>query len=423
MPSNPACYVAEVLSLRRRLTRDAGMKVWVFRHWKLLGTGLSVIAATVAGVSLYAWSTPERSFELRAVVPASGQAFDLALFQSVGARMRPGHELSLLENGSVFDAVEAEINAARSSIHVLMYIWEKGAASDRVIRALVARAKSGVACRVLVDAFGSPDFPEDVQPALAQAGCEVRSFRPASEERVARNHRKLLIFDGRTAITGGFGVRDNWLGDGVHQESWRDTNVRFSGPAVAEAQQAFAENWQEAGGSLLPTNAFPPLDVPGLGEAAFVSSTGAPVLTRADRLVQMMIAAATKRLWITNAYFVPSQGVERLLMRKADQGVDVRLLVAGKKSDSKTSFGVQQTEYDRLRAHGVRIWEYQPSMLHAKTMLVDDELSLVGSINLEPLSLRTLEEGALVSRDEIVSAALLRTFRADCARATEITGE
>ncbi|HEX6763813.1 MAG TPA: phospholipase D-like domain-containing protein [Polyangiaceae bacterium] len=337
--------------------------------------------------------------------------------------MRPGHELALLENGGVFDAIAVEANAARTNIHVLMYIWEKGAASRRLVSILVSRARAGVACRVLVDAFGSPDFARDVQPALTRAGCDVRLFRPSSEAKLARNHRKILIFDGRSAIVGGFGVRDNWLGDGVHQDSWRDTSLRFSGPAAADAQQAFAENWQEAGGSLLPPNAFPLLDDSGGAQAAFVGSSGAPVLSRAERLQQLLMAAATKRLWITNAYFVPSKGIRRLLMRKAAQGVDVRLLVAGKKSDSKTSFGVQQTEYDDLRATGVRIWEYQPSMLHAKTILVDDELLLVGSINLEPLSLRSLEEGALVARDRVVAAALARAFGVDCTHAKELTGK
>ena len=412
-----------MLSFRRRATRDAGVRAWFSRRWKLVGASGLVLVLALAGIGFYAWRKPSRPFELEAAIPVSAPEFNLALFQSLGARMLPGHELSLLENGSVFDGVAAEVAAARSSIHVLMYIWEKGAASDRLTRALVGRARAGVACRVLVDDLGSPDFAKDVQPALTQAGCDVRIFRPTSEEKVARNHRKILIFDGRTAVTGGFGVRDDWLGDGVHQESWRDTNVRFAGPAVAEAQQAFAENWQEAGGSLLPAEAFPSLTGAGPAEAAFVSSSGAPVLTRADRLVQVMLAAATKRLWITNAYFVPSLGIEHLLTRKADQGVDVRVLVAGKKSDSKTSFGIQQTEYDRLRAHGVRIWEYQPSMLHAKSIVVDDDLLLVGSINLEPLSLRTLEEGALVARDREVAAALMRAFGEDCKHATELTGK
>jgi cardiolipin synthase A/B len=407
--------------VRRNVRAGALVKRWIIRRWKVVAAIASVTGAMLAVVSVRACSAPEHSFELGTRIPASGPPFAAALFQSVGARMLPGHELTLLENGTVFDVIVAETKGARSSIHVLMYIWEKGAASDRVTGALVERAKAGVACRVLVDAFGSPNFTKDVQPVLARAGCDVRLFRPSSDDELARNHRKLVIFDGRSAITGGFGIRDNWLGNGVHETSWRDTNVRFAGPAVADAQQAFAENWQEAGGSLLPAAAFPSLDGSGPAEAAFVGSSGAPVLTRAERLVQVLIAAATKRVWIANAYFVPSQGIRRLLMKKAAQGVDVRLLVAGKKSDSKTSFGVQQTEYDDLRVKGVRIWEYQPSMLHAKTILVDDELSLVGSINLDPLSLRSLEEGALVARDRTVSSALAHAFLVDCSRAKELT--
>ena len=379
-----------------------------------------ILTAAVVGLGFSACSKREPEFVLRSSIPASGPSFALALYQSVGARMVRGHELSLLDNGSVFDALVREISGARSSVHVLMYIWEKGVASDRVTAALVERAKNGVACRVLVDAFGSPDFAEHVQPVLTKAGCDVRLFRPSPSDALARNHRKIVIFDGRVAITGGFGIRDTWLGDGVHQESWRDSNVRFSGPAVADAQQAFAENWQEAGGSLLPANTFPRLDASGAAEAAFVPSTGSPALTRAERLTQVMIAAATKRIWITNAYFVPSRGILELLMHKSARGVDVRILVAGKKSDSKTSFGFQQAEYDELLAKRIRIWEYQPSMLHAKTMLVDDDLVLIGSINLEPLSLEKLEEGALVAIDGALGSELAPIFIADCTRATEL---
>ena len=124
-----------------------------------------------------------------------------------------------------------------------------------------------------------------------------------------------------------------------------------------------------------------------------------------------MIAAARKRVWITNAYFVPSRGILELLMQKSAQGVDVRVLVAGKKSDSKTSFVFQRIEYDDLLEKRIRIWEYQPSMLHAKTMLVDDDLVLVGSINLEPLSLDKLEEGALVAIDGALGRKLAQRVR------------
>jgi len=381
----------------------------------------TALVGLATGLGFYACSTDEsRIFQVKVEVPASGQPFALALYQSVGVRMLPGHQVASLENGKVFDALVEEIARAESSVHVLMYIWEKGVASDRVVSALRERAKAGVACRVLVDDFGSSDFGTTVKPSLAQAGCEVRSFRPLpAGKKLARNHRKIAVFDGSSAITGGFGIRDNWLGDGVHAEAWRDSSVLFRGPAVNDAQQAFAENWQEAGGALLPSTAFPTPETSGPSTAAFVSSAGAEI-TRAERLTQLLIAAGKKRIWIANAYFVPSQGILELLLRKADEGVDVRILAPGKNSDSKTAFGAQHMQYGSLLKRGIRIWEYTVSMMHSKTMVVDDSLVLIGSINLDPLSLNKLEEGALVVDDGELAKKLAESFNADCQRSKPV---
>jgi cardiolipin synthase len=393
------------------------------RHWRWWLGGaalLSLLTAALAYARYSAGETPE--FRLNLPRPPEPEAFASALFQSVGARLSPGHQIEVLDNGAVFDALVANIQAARSSVHVLMYIWEPGVASDRVLRALTERARQGVQCRVLVDAFGSSSFHRDLQPTLEQAGCEVKQFRPVggATDELERNHRKIVVIDGEVAFTGGLGIRDEWLGEGQTDQEWRDTHVRFRGPAVGEAQQAFAENWQEAGGALLPGRAFAsgPAGT-AAARAAFVSSTAAEV-TRAERLTQLMIGFARRRLWISNAYFVPSDAILEALGRRASEGVDVRVLVAGKKSDSKTSFGVQQFEYDALIEQGVRVWEYLPSMLHSKVMLVDDELGLIGSINLDPLSLNFLEEGALVVQDATFNARLAGSFLTDCARAREL---
>jgi cardiolipin synthase len=394
-------------------------------HWKLSAAALALLLAIAVGAYLYA--TPkgtDQAFSLRVTPSSSGEGFALALYQSLGVRLQGGHRVSLFQNGSVFDALVQQIAEAKSSINVAMYIWEAGVASDRVVKALVARAQAGVRCRILVDDVGSPDFGKTVQPVLAHAGCEVRVFRPlGGEEKLARNHRKLVVVDGVAAITGGFGIRDTWLGDGVTGESWRDSNVLFTGPAVSGAQQAFAENWQEAGGALLPAEAFPAVvatDATAPVRAAFVGSSQG-VLTRAERLTQLMMAAATRRLWIANAYFVPSRGILTLIEQKALAGVDVRILAPDKNSDSKTAFGLQHTEYGRLLKQGVKIWEYTPSMMHAKTMLVDDELALIGSINLDPLSLNELEEDALVVDDRGIAAQLGQAFAADCARSKRLS--
>ncbi len=336
--------------------------------------------------------------------------------------METGHRVELLDNGAVFDRLEREIRKARSSVSIVMYIWEEGHASDRIVAALIERAKAGVRCRLVIDSLGSNAFPKVLLPRLVEGGCDVRMFRPAlSETSLARNHRKVVIIDGVVAITGGFGVRDCWLGNGCEPGAWRDASVVFSGPSVHSAQQAFAENWQEAGGELLSAQEFPPPDASGPTTAAFVSSTASPTVTRAERLTQLMIAAASQRLWIVNAYFVPSQAILDQLAAKAAGGVDVRVLVAGHQSDSKLAFGYQQLTYGALIERGVEVWEYQPCMLHSKTMVVDDHLAVVGSINLDPLSLNTLDEVALVVYDATLASALEATFIADCGRAVRQT--
>jgi cardiolipin synthase len=362
------------------------------------------------------------AFRLRHPVQAGSAHFASALFQSVGARMTAGHRVELVDNGRVFDVLIAEIARARVSVNLVLYIWEEGAASERIVAALASRTRAGVRCRVLVDAVGSPDFGEQLGPKLAEIGCETRIFRPSlASAGLARNHRKIVIIDGLVGLTGGFGIRDNWLGDGCSEDAWRDTAVCFAGPAAADAQQAFAESWQEAGGPLLPLEDFPPPEPVGHARVAFVSSTASPIVTRAERLTQLLITAATKRLWIASACFVPSRAIVEKLAAKARDGVDVRVLVAGQKSDPKASFGAPQIHYGSLIDRGVRVWEYRPSMLHSKTMIIDDHLALVGSVNLDPLSLNTLDEGALVVENPRLATALAGTYLDDCARAELLT--
>jgi cardiolipin synthase len=389
----------------------------------VIGFVLGSLATAGFAFALPLWrpGRTDGAYELRIAVPSSGPGLASAVYQTLGVTLQSGHHITLLENGAVFDALIGDIQRARSSVHIVMYIWEKGRASDRLSAALIERAHHGVACRLLIDDFGSGDFARMVQPALSAAGCEVRLFRPLPADVLTRNHRKIAVVDGNVAYTGGFGVRDNWLGDGIHDEAWRDSNVRFTGPAVRDAQQAFAENWQEAGGALLPDTAFPTLDTTGPVTAAFVTSTASPVVTHAERLSQLVIAAATRRLWITNAYLVPTHAIFELLLSKARAGVDVRILVPGIKSDSKPALAVQHKEYPDLLAAGIRVWEYMPSMIHSKTMLADDELAVVGSINLDPLSLHTLEESALIIADRGLTTDLARQFEADALQAHELT--
>nr|WP_211194392.1 phospholipase D-like domain-containing protein [Pyxidicoccus fallax] len=363
---------------------------------------------------------------LRALPEGSPEARSLAFYQSLGVELVPGHRVELVENGHIFDAIEEEIRAARSSIHIASYIWRPGGPSDRLVKALRER-QPGVTCRVLVDPLGSVNF-EAVAPSLAEAGCETRTFRPIQGSIAAfevqriksRMHRKLVVRDGTVGLTGGWGIWKSWLGNAEGPDSWRDMNVRVEGPTVRSMQMAFAQNWQESGGDFLPASDFPEPAQVGPARAGFVASTGHRFMSEARRMTLLTIASARERLWIANSYFIPSEAISDMLIEKVKQGVDVRVLVPGRHHDIAPVHAAQRASYARLLEGGVRIWEYELSMMHAKTMLVDDSLSVIGSTNLDPLALSSSEECSVVVEDAELAARLAETFEKDLGHSHEI---
>ncbi|AKI99090.1 phospholipase D-like domain-containing protein [Archangium gephyra] len=367
------------------------------------------------------------ALRIRDTVPESPEGMSLAWYQTVGVELEPGNQVELVHNGHVFDRLVEEIRAARSSIHILLYIWRPGYPSDRIIQALRER-HPGVACRVLVDPLGSIRFEDNVGPELVAAGCEVRVFRPLQgtistlnlKRFQSRLHRKLVVRDGISGMTGGWGIWKSWIGEGRKPDEWRDANIWVRGPAARGIQLAFAQNWQEAGGGMLPAEAFPePMPTPGEARAGFVTHTGAPVLTNAERMTLLAIASAKKRLWISNSYFIPTGAIQDMLIAKAKAGVDVRVLTPGRHHDIPPVHEGQRATYARLLENGVRIWEYEVSMMHSKSLLVDDRLSMVGSTNLDPLAL-SAEEGSLVVDDAGLAAQLAQDFEEDMQHSVEI---
>lgn len=383
-------------------------------------------------VLILAWTSlgclyPNHRHDLRIrSVPEGPEGLSQAFLQSTGVALEPGHRVQLVNNGDIFDAIEEEVRAARSSIHILSFIWRPGEPSDRLIRALRER-QPGVACRVLVDPLGSLNF-EAVAPELAAVGCETRLFRPIQgaiasldlRRMLARTHRKIVVRDGEAGITGGWGIWKSWTGDASSADEWRDTNIRVWGPAVRQMQQAFAENWLEAGGDFLPPESFPPLAPAGEARAGFVASTGEIFLSDGRMMTLVAIGAAQRRLWIANSYFIPSEAISDMLILKAKAGVDVRVLVPGRHHDIPPVHAGQRASYARLLEGGVRIWEYELSMMHSKMILVDDRLGIVGSTNMDPLSLDWVEEGSLVVEDPALAEALARDFEADLVHSREI---
>jgi cardiolipin synthase len=407
-----------------RVRRASPRVVTSFARVKTSWTPL-VLALLLTGCSV---PNHRHALRIRDEVPDTPESVSLAWYQTVGVELVPGNRVELVHNGHVFDLLEQEIRAARSSIHVAVYIWRPGEPSDRLLRALRER-HPGVACRVMVDPLGSVRFTETVRPELVAAGCDVRVFRMLEGtvssldlDRIrTRLHRKMVIRDGVSGLTGGWGIWRSWLGNGRKHDEWRDANIWVQGPAVQGLQVAFAQNWQEAGGGLLPAEAFP--EVPGQGEAraGFVSSTAAPVLTDVERMTLLAIASAKRRLWIANSYFIPTGAMQDMLIAKVKEGVDVRVLVpSGRHHDVGPVLGGQKASYARLLENGVRLWEYEVSMMHSKSILVDERLVMVGSTNLDPLALGA-EEGSLVVDDAALATTLAQAFEADLVHSREVT--
>ncbi|HET7752386.1 MAG TPA: phospholipase D-like domain-containing protein [Anaeromyxobacteraceae bacterium] len=347
----------------------------------------------------------------------------LALMQVTGVRLLEGNRLTWRDNGEVFDAIEAAIRAARHSVHVDVYIWKPGQPGDRIAELVCRRAREGIAVRILVDPMGSVGFDDQLYRPLREAGCEVRYFRPPKKHPFSltgRNHRKLVVVDGRIGVTGGFGIAPFWAGDGLSPDSWRDSNAEVEGPVVTQMQAAFAAHWLETGGSFLPAEEFERAGPAGDARAAYVTSMDVEGLSHARWVTHIALMAARHRAWIANAYFVPLPSLLGTLALLPRRGVDTRILLPGEHQDHRSVTFIQRRLYPRLARSGIDVYEYQPSMMHSKTMLVDDRLVIVGSINLDFLSMEWLEEGCLVVDDRPFAAEAERRWLVDAGRSRHV---
>jgi cardiolipin synthase len=387
-------------------------------------SGVSPLARTAAALlALALVAACGRRPEAGGPDPASRAGVAERLEAETGAPLVGGNELAPLENGAVFDAIVKDIAAARRHVHVVTFIWrgERGP-SRRIADALLRRAK-GVACRIVVDPFGSLKLDAGQVEELERSGCELRRYGLRGDLRpTARNHRKIVVVDGVSGITGGFGIHTSWEGNGRREDEWRDSAVRVRGPAVAQMQRAFEQSWTESGGDPLPPDAYPDARGTGPTRAAFVaSSPRGDDPSEAERMTHLLVSSAARRLWIANSYFVPDEALQDLLVERARSGVDVRVLAPGPVHDVPPVRAGQRATYARLLEAGVRIFEYQPSMMHAKTMLVDDRWVVIGSTNMDALSFDRLEEGSLVAESRAYARHLERRLRADLRRSDEIT--
>jgi len=345
-----------------------------------------------------------------------------------GTHIEPGNRVEILLNGEgTYPKLWSDISGAKRTITVQMYYSQPGAVADTLAKHLSERARAGVRVLLLLDAFGSQPLKKEWIQGLRKSRVEVAWLRPlrwySLHKATQRSHVRVVVVDGRVGYTGGFGLADYWLGDGHHDDQWRETNVRFNGPTVAALQAAFASGWAEATGELLTGDLFFPavsFDDEGNVSAGMMHSLPTIGSTPAERFLALTIAGARKTLYISNSYFVPNSDFVNLLINSARKGVDVRVLTVSEKTDVKTTWYAGRALYEGLLKGGVKIYEYQPTMMHAKTIVVDGLWSAVGSMNFDNRSIAFNNESQILALDSKVGQQMDSIFLDDLKYSKEI---
>ncbi|MEO7774300.1 MAG: phospholipase D-like domain-containing protein [Steroidobacteraceae bacterium] len=339
-----------------------------------------------------------------------------------------GNAATVLQNGALFPAMEEDMRAARHTIHLETFVWTAGEIEQRFVNLLVDKARAGVKVRVMLDALGASSADEQQIDRLCKNGVQLAHYckpRWWNLQRFNhRTHRKLLIVDGETGYTFGHGIADQWLGDGQDEQHWRDTAVRVTGPVVQGLQSVFVENWIEET-HCVPSGAgcFPPLERQGDVEAHVVSSSSGDAVSSVALLYTVAIACARHEIIIQNPYFAPDDGVCKLLAMMVRRGVAVHLMVPGAHTDSPFVRRAGCALYGDLLRAGVRLYEFQPTLIHQKIVIIDGVWSHVGSTNFDSRSLALNEEVGIGLRGEEIAAQLRSAYEDDLRRSREVTLE
>jgi cardiolipin synthase A/B len=406
---------------RRRSTGIVGIvpssaRSWAARAAVPVGAGLALTYAF--GTARYRRNA-RTGYQLDDPPQPGTLAFTRLIEGVTGAPWRTGNRVHILRNGGrTFPAMLDAIASAKSTIDLSSYILWPGDVTNRFTEALCERAEAGVEVNVVVDAYGSARLVgHDTVHALERAGVRFVFFRPpawyAVDKLNNRMHRRLLIVDGRIGFAGGVGIADVWDGDAQDPEHWRETHIEVEGPAVRDILGGFMENWAEAANVVLDGRHVPELDHydDGVGLQVIRSSPRSGG-TATSQLFYAAIAGARERLWITTAYFAPDEAFLDLLCDASGRGVDVRILVNGPNIDKEVLRETGQRQYGRLLEAGVRIFEYQRTMLHAKVMIADGWAN-IGSSNLEHRSLGLDDELMVAFADPGLIAELVGHFEED----------
>nr|WP_232246680.1 phospholipase D-like domain-containing protein [Kitasatospora mediocidica] len=345
----------------------------------------------------------------------------------IGIAATEGNTLLPLRNGDeIFPAMLSAVRAARYTVDMTTFVYWRGQIARDFAAALAAKAAEGVRVRLLLDGFGGRLIENDVLETMVRAGVDVAWFRrPVRLSPLKQNHRchrKVLVVDAVTAFTGGVGIAEEWCGDARHPGEWRDTHVQVTGPAVDGLAAAFAQNWAECReeGLYDEHDQFPRHQQSGGAVVQVVRGSASVGWQDMQTLMRVVITSARRRLRLATAYFAPDRYFVELLCQAAERGVEVEILLPGPHTDKRVCQLAGERFYQELARRGVRVWHFQPTMMHAKVITVDGVAALVGSTNFNRRSLDHDEEVMLAVLDEHFTARLDTHFDEDLLRSERI---
>ncbi len=338
----------------------------------------------------------------------------------------PGNSVEVLENGAFYDVLVERIRSAQMSVHFETFLWKEGVLGKRMAETLSERARAGKQVRVLLDAEGSKDVGKAALRQMEEAGCRVVLFHEKAWRNIGvlndRDHRKIVVIDGREAFVGGLCIVDTWLGNAQDREHVADISLGLRGPIVHSVQSAFSENWAgETGELFVGDDVFPSLEPEGdvLIHAAYAKPEGSAPAVKI--LHHTAICLARKRIWIQNPYFIPEPEAIDAFGEAVSRGVDVRVMMpstAG--SDNPMVQHAGHRNFEKLLRCGVRLFEYPRTLLHQKVMTIDGMWSAVGSSNFDDRSFETNDEITLGILDPATAQRLDAVFEKYVSHCEEI---
>jgi cardiolipin synthase len=388
---------------------------------------LALLAGSLSFVLYHASAYPHPGvYPLEKPADVDSREFQRTLEGVTGMPFVAGNHVTIYNNGDEFyPAMLDAIEAAQASITLEQYIFWDGAVGRRFAEAFAEKARQGVPVKLLLDAIGSANLGSDNFRILGAGGCQVGWFHPIHwytfHRANFRDHRKSLVIDGRLAFTGGAGIGDPWLGRARHPGEWRDVQVAVAGPAALAQQSGFAQNWLETTGEILGGDRYFPAPVAqGAVPVQTIQSSPSSGAASVGTMYLTALQSARQEILIANPYFIPDARLIDVLAAARERGVRVKLMLAGRHIDSWWSRQNSLRHYGRLLKAGVEIYEFQPTMLHQKTMIVDRTWATIGTANLDNRSFAMNEETNLCFHDQRVAGPLCSIFEADLERCAPV---